>query len=113
MLHRTRPIKDQEKPSFLESARALKYLPRFFGMIWRTSRPLFLANLMSRLVKSALPVTMLWVAKLIIDEVILQSQTESKEFSHIYLLLAIEFALALLSDLLSRAISLFDGLLGD
>ena len=56
---------------------------------------------------------MLWVAKLIIDEVVIQSQLELTDFSHIYLLLAIEFGLALLSDLLSRAISLFDGLLGD
>lgn len=56
---------------------------------------------------------MLWVGKLIIDEVILQSQAPEKDFTQIYTLLAVEFGLALLSDLLSRAISLFDGLLGD
>lgn len=104
---------DENKPSFIESTRALKYLPRFFGMIWRTSRSLFLANMFSRLFKSALPVTMLWVGKLIIDEVVMQSQSDIKDFQHLYVLLAIEFGLAIFSDLLSRAISLFDGLLGD
>jgi len=56
---------------------------------------------------------MLWVGKLIIDEVILQSQTDIKEYQYIYLLLASELALAVVSDLLSRGIALFDGLLGD
>ncbi len=103
----------EEKPTFVESAKALKYLPRFFKMIWETNRALFVANVFCRLVKSALPVVVLWVAKLIIDEVILQSSLETKNFDHIFLLLTIEFSLALLSDILNKAISLFDGLLGD
>lgn len=82
-------------------------------MIWKTNPPLFLANIISRLFKSALPVTMLWVGKLIVDEVVLQTQSQVKDYEHLYLLLGIEFGLAILSDLLSRAISLTDGLLGD
>ncbi|MCB0685206.1 MAG: ABC transporter ATP-binding protein, partial [Saprospiraceae bacterium] len=114
MEHIRRPAsKETEKPSFLESTRALRYLPRFFSMIWKTSPSLFLANIISRLFKSALPVTMLWLGKLIIDEVVLQSQADAKQFQHLYLLLGLEFGLAILSDLLSRAISLTDGLLGD
>ncbi|MBK8504976.1 MAG: ABC transporter ATP-binding protein [Saprospiraceae bacterium] len=82
-------------------------------MIWQTSKPLFLANIIARLFKSALPVTMLWLGKLIIDEVVLQTQSDPKVYQHLYLLLAIEFGLVILSDLLSRAICLCDGLLGD
>lgn len=82
-------------------------------MIWDTSAPLFVANITSRLFKSALPVTMLWIGKLIVDEVVLQSQADIKSYQSLYILLAIEFGLAILSDLLSRAISLCDGLLGD
>ncbi len=104
---------DESQPTFIESTRALRYLPRFFSMIWRTSPPLFIANLLTRLLKSALPVTMLWVGKLIIDEVVFQVQADPKNFEHVYVLLAVQFALAVLSDLLSRAISLSDGLLGD
>ena len=56
---------------------------------------------------------MLWVGKLIIDEVVLQLATETKDFDHLWLLVGSEFGLAVLSDLLSRGISLSDGLLGD
>ncbi len=56
---------------------------------------------------------MLWVGKLIIDEVVLQLATETKDFDQLWLLVGAEFGLAVLSDLLSRGISLSDGLLGD
>ncbi len=56
---------------------------------------------------------MLWVGKLIIDEVVLQLPLETKDFDRLWLLVGAEFGLAVLSDLLSRGISLSDGLLGD
>lgn len=92
---------------------ALKYIPRFFKLIWQADKPLFVANIFARLIKSVLPVLLLWVGKLIIDEVVLQLATEDKDMSKLWLLLGIEFALAIASDLLSRMIGLIDGLLGD
>ena len=56
---------------------------------------------------------MLWVGKLIIDEVILQASQIDKDYYHILLYVGIEFGLAIFSDLLNRAISVIDGLLGD
>lgn len=56
---------------------------------------------------------MLWVGKLIIDEVVLQIAADVKDLDRLWALVAAEFALAVLSDLLSRAISLSDALLGD
>src|SRR5690554_1973959 len=56
---------------------------------------------------------MLWVGKLIIDEVVLQIADETADLDRLWLLVAVEFGLAILSDLLSRGISLSDGLLGD
>ncbi len=103
----------QDRPGFLESTRALRYLPRFFAMIWKTNPTLFVVNVIARLIKASIPVLMLWVGKLIIDEVVLQISLEEKSFQLIWTLLAIEFGLALISDLLNRGISLFDGLLGD
>ncbi len=92
---------------------ALKYIPRFFKLIWQTNRRLFLLNVSVRIVKSILPVLLLWVGKLIIDEVILQASASVKDYSHIWFLLGVELALAVLSNLLSRVIGLTDGLLGD
>lgn len=74
---------------------------------------MFYANIFSRLINAILPVLMLWVGKLIIDEVVLQLATEVKDLSYLWLLVGAEFGLAVLSDLLSRGISLSDGLLGD
>ncbi|MDH3650154.1 MAG: ABC transporter ATP-binding protein/permease [Saprospiraceae bacterium] len=82
-------------------------------MIWHTSRSLFLANLVARLVKATIPVFMLWVGKLIIDDIVFQIGQDEKNLNLIWVYLAIEFGLALFSDLLSRLINLVDALLGD
>ena len=102
-----------KNPGLVESAMSLRYLPRFFNMIWRTNPFLFLANLGSRLIKSILPVLMLWLGKLIIDEVVLQMAAENADYTMIWWLLGIELSLAVLSDILNRCITLFDALLGD
>ena len=82
-------------------------------MIWRTSRGLFAANVIVRLLSAFLPVIMLWVGKEIIDEVILQATAESKDLYRLWILVAIEFTLAVVSDISGRFIALSDGLLGD
>ncbi|NND08095.1 MAG: ABC transporter ATP-binding protein [Saprospiraceae bacterium] len=102
-----------KKPGLVESTRSLRYLPRFFQMIWNTSNLLFVANVGSRLVKSVLPVLMLWLGKLIIDEVVVQMSMEAPIYSRIWWLLGWELFLAIISDVLNRGITLFDTLLGD
>jgi len=74
---------------------------------------LFYANLLARTVNAVLPVIILIVGKLIIDEVVLQISAETKDLERLWWLVGAEFGLAILSDLMSRAISLTDGLLGD
>ena len=99
--------------SWKDSLKALSYLPRFFKMVWVSGRWLTVTNLLTRLLKSLIPVVMLWVGKLIIDEIILQVGSADKDFSLLWWYLLIEFALAVVSDLLNRIIGLTDGLLGD
>ncbi|MBX2814570.1 MAG: ABC transporter ATP-binding protein/permease [Saprospiraceae bacterium] len=103
----------KKKMSFGESLEALRYVPKFFRLIWNTSPALFLANILGRLIKAFIPVAMLWVGKLLIDEVILQRGEELADYDRIWLYLGIEFGLALLSNVLNRVIGLCDGLLGD
>ncbi len=106
-------MKTPEKITWKSNFRALKYIPRFFKLIWQTNKVLFLTNAIIRVLKSILPVLLLWVGKLIIDEVVLQSASTDKDLSYIWLLLGIELGLAVSSNLLSRIINLTDGLLGD
>src|SRR6476620_9907871 len=49
---------------------SLNNLPRFFGLVWQTSKGLTIADCALRIVRSATPVAILYVGKLIIDEVI-------------------------------------------
>ena len=110
-----RPKKSLEanKVSFKGSFESLKFVPRFFKEIRKVNPWLFYANLLSRTVNAVLPVIILIVGKLIIDEVVLQISAETKDLERLWWLVAAEFGLAILSDLMSRAISLTDALLGD
>lgn len=101
------------KVSLKERVSAFQNLPRFFRMIWETSRWMTLGNVFLRVIKAAVPVIMLWVGKLIIDEVIYQMEQSSPDYQMIWLYLGFEFGLALLSDIMNRGITLLDSLLGD
>ena len=109
----TTSLKDDKKTSIKSSFNALVYLPRFFKEIWRVNKSLFLLSAFCRLIGAVLPVIILWVGKLIIDEIILQISLDIPDYTSLWTYVAVEFALIILSDLVSRAISLTDGLLGD
>lgn len=92
---------------------SLKFVPRFLGKIYQTRPALFIGNVILRLLKSLIPIALLWVGKEIIDEVILQVDLESSELTRLYWLIGIELLLAIFSDVFNRLIALSDGLLGD
>ena len=100
-------------PTLKDRFSALKNIPQFFGLVWQTSPSLTLATAFIRLIRSAIPVSMLYIGKLIIDQVIHLSGTDGASQRYIWQLVAIEFALAILSDALGRLTTLIDSLLGD
>lgn len=104
---------EPNKINFRESFASLKFVPRFFREIRKVNPTLFYTNVLCRLVNAILPVLMLWLGKLIIDEVVLQIGLDVRDLERLWLLVGAEFGLAILSDLLSRGISLSDALLGD
>lgn len=92
---------------------SLKFVPRFLGKVYKTNPRLFIANVFLRLLKSLIPIALLWVGKEIIDEVIFQVDLDTKDLTRLYWLIGIELVLAILSDVFNRLIALTDGLLGD
>ena len=104
---------EPNKINFRESFASLKFVPRFFKEIRSVNPLLFYTNLLLRLCNALLPVLMLWVGKLIVDEVLLQINADVQDFDRLWILVAAEFGLAIASDLISRGISLTDALLGD
>ena len=109
--------------SWAERLGALKNLGPLFRLVWQTSPRLTAANLAMRLVRALVPVTALYVGKLILDEVVrlaalgvagdLGAAWASGELTLLAWLLAAELALAVLSDVLARGVALVDALLGD
>lgn len=109
-----RPSPEKDVPQgWGERLRALQNVPPLLRMVWETSPFLTIASVSLRLVAALLPVTLLWVSKLIIDLVVKAIQHQPIDRSEIWKLLALELCLAVLSDALSRAITLVDSLLGD
>lgn len=107
-------VTDQsQKTSVKDSFKALKTIPRFFKEIYRSSPFLFIINASARLFNAFTPVVILWVGKLIIDEIILQVSLSDKDFSQLWKYVIIELSVAVVSDLLARLINLTDGLIGD
>ncbi|HEX5305618.1 MAG TPA: ABC transporter ATP-binding protein, partial [Dyella sp.] len=110
--------------SLRERFAALRNVPPFLRSIWQTSRLLTLASVALRLLRALLPVATLYVGKLIVDEVVrlvgvgvphgdLAAWLRGGQLAHLGLLLGLEFALAVLADLLGRVVALVDSLLGE
>src|SRR5690554_3524528 len=104
---------EEDKASLKDSFKALKTVPRFFKEIYKSGPFLFIINALSRLLNAFSPVVILWVGKLIIDEVILQISLDETNLTLLWTYVGIELGVAILSDLLARLINLTDGLLGD
>jgi len=101
-----------ENITFKERLSALKNLPQLFKLVWKSSPGKTAASLALRVLRSAMPVALLYIGKLIIDEVI-QLNRHGGDQHQLWKLVALEFAIAIITDILGRLISLLDGLLGD
>jgi ATP-binding cassette subfamily B protein len=119
MMNKARTLLPDTPITWRDRIAALGNLPQFFTLVWRTSPGLMLGDAILRVARSAIPVSVLYIGKLIIDEVVRLLRTGGagdhggSGLSHLWQLVALEFGLALLSDGLARSISLIDSLLGD
>lgn len=115
---------DRKAASFRARWAALRNIGPFLRMVWRASPGLLLITLTLRVIRAVLPVAALWFGKLIIDEVVrlsalsdgpatLSGWATSGEITLLAVYVGAEFALAVLSDLLSRIGGLVDSLLSE
>ena len=91
----------------------MRLLPRFFGEVYEAGRVAFIFNVACRLVNALSPIVLLYIGKLLIDEIIVQVGADVADYSKIWLYVGIELGIAVLSDIINRIISLTDGLIGD
>jgi ATP-binding cassette subfamily B protein len=119
-----RPVDGRAPRSLRQRFSALGNLGPFLRLIWEIQPAVTAATLLLRLVRALLPVATLYIGKLIIDEVVrlrglvggptdLSAWLASGLVRTLLLLLLLELALAILSDLLARLVSLFESLLAE
>jgi len=95
-----------------ERLEALRYVPALFRLIWRTHRGYTAAIVVLRFIRSVVPVATFWVGKLILDSVI-AAKAGTGSLTVIWRYLALELLIVLGGEVLARASSLIESLLGD
>jgi ATP-binding cassette subfamily B protein len=100
------------RPALKERIAALRLVPRLIKLVWETQPGYAATMIVLRVVRSMVPVATLWVGKLIIDDVIMLARSGGSPRS-LWPLVILEIATVICGDLLARASSLVEGLLGD
>ena len=118
-LHELEMIRPQGNPAkkerlpWRERIRALRYVPRLLSLIWGTHRGYTVAMVVLRIVRAGVPVTTLWVGKLIIDEVVRLASSGGGNTDLLWRYVVLEIIVVVTGELLGRASTLVESLLGD
>lgn len=96
-----------------ERLSALRNVPVVLRIVWESGGSVVAFNLIFRIFSSLLPMALLWVTKLIIDNIVHVASTHQPVPERLWYLVGIEFALAVLASVLSRTIDYLDALLAD
>jgi ATP-binding cassette subfamily B protein len=107
-----RPRPDDESVTWKERLEALRYVPALFRLIWGTHRGYTLAMVLLRIVRAFVPVVTFWVGKLILDSVI-AAKAGNGSLTQVWRYLMLELGIVLAGEILARASSLIESLLGD
>jgi ATP-binding cassette subfamily B protein len=105
------------KISWRERLQALRHLPKLLRMVWESNPGYVVGILLLRIARAAVPIAVLWIGKLIVDEVVhainLHQAGAPIFWSRLVLLIGIELGIALVGEGLSRLSALLESLLGD
>jgi ATP-binding cassette, subfamily B, bacterial len=110
-----RPGGPESRLTWRERLRALRHVPSLIRLVWETHRGYASAVVALRILSAGIPVLMLWVGKLIVDVVVAAAQQglAPGDARRLWELVALEIAIVLVRDLLGRASSLAESLLGE
>ncbi|MFL5607754.1 MAG: ABC transporter ATP-binding protein [Gemmatimonadaceae bacterium] len=109
-----RPLGNEERPrSWRERLEAMRYLPALLRLVWETNRGYTLTMIVLRLLRAFVPVAALWVAKLIIDQVVMLARAPGASLTPLWKVVALELGIVVAGEVLARSSSLVESLLGD
>ncbi len=98
--------------SWIATASALRSVRQFLRLAWQTHPGYATATALLRILRASVPVAALWVAKLIIDTII-AARSGHGAYSRLWTLLAIEIAIAVIGEAMSKASVVIEALFGD
>ena len=92
--------------SWRERLQALRHLPRLLRMVWQTEPRYVVGILLLRIARALVPLAVLWIGKLIVDEVVRAVSVVSAggaiPWTRLGELLVLELAIALVGEGLTR-----------
>lgn len=94
-----------------ERLSALRQVPAVLAFVWESGRAVVVLGVVSRIVASLLPPALFWVSKLIVDDIFRILTTHQRAGARLWWLVAAEFALAIMTGLISRLVDYLDALL--
>jgi ATP-binding cassette subfamily B protein len=97
-----------------ERMKAMRKVFPVFRMVWACAPHVVLLSALARLGVSVIPVSLLWVTRIIIDAIVRHTASGHAPLpSRFWWFVALEFALASLAAMLGRLLSFFDTVLAD
>ena len=96
-----------------ERLAALRNVPPVLKIVWESGPAVVTFGLIFRLFVAVLPVALLWITKLIIDNIVRAISGHHPVSPRFWWLVAAEFGVAVLLSILSRGIDYLDSLLAD
>jgi ATP-binding cassette, subfamily B, bacterial len=96
-----------------ERMSALRNLPPVLAIVWRSGPLVVALGLVFRLLASLQPIALLYVSKLIIDSIVAILSRHQPVPVQLWWLVAAEFLIAVLGNVITRIIDYLDSLLGD
>jgi ATP-binding cassette subfamily B protein len=105
---------DGKPPTWRERLAALRHVPPLLRLVFETHRGYTVAILGLRVVRAFIPLAVLWVGKLIIDEVVAaMAAPAATDWWRLGGLVGLELGIAVVGEGLARLSSLLESLLGD
>ena len=107
----------EPRPGWRERLEAVRHVPRLLRLVWTSEPRYVVAILLLRIARSFIPLAVLWIGKLIVDDVVhavrISGSGAPVDWVRLAELVGIELAIALAGEWLARGSSLFESLLGD
>ncbi len=96
-----------------ERVAALRQLPPVIDIVWQAGRKVMFLNIVFRIITALLPIGLLAISKLIIDNIVGVVARHQPISARLWWLVGAEFALAACSSMLTRVVDYLDSLLAD